>query len=112
MEKVVSNALLADGVSVQSQRQNVHGRILHERIDGNELHDVQQRWIDANDSRRARFSHLQRVVAVATTDIEHAAAVERTDSVCDARPLDITAPFAVDLDATNVEWALPPGCQP
>jgi hypothetical protein len=53
--------------------------------------------------------HLQGVIAVATADIQNRTAVEWLDSIRTALPLEVAAPLAVDLDATDREWAFTPG---
>ena len=53
-------------------------------------------------------THAQRVVAVAATDVQDVAAVERRDVLRDPPPLEVRTPLGVDVEAANVERALAP----
>ena len=75
---------------------------------GEVLHDVEEEGVDAEGEAGAFGCHAPAVVAVAAADIEHEAAGEGGDAVAESVPLEIGAPFGVDLGAEEVEGAFAP----
>ena len=56
----------------------------------------------------ASLAHAQRVVAIAAANVEYAAAVEWCDAILDPVPLEIAAPFRVDVNAADIERPFAP----
>jgi hypothetical protein len=75
------------------------------------LQREQQPRIDADHQLGTGQRQPPTVVAIAAADIEHTTAHQRVDGTLDARPLQLAAPLAVDLDAKQIERPLAPGMQ-
>ena len=96
---------------LESERQDYDATVVTERLHRRELGEEQDRRVDANNRRGAEAAHLVGVVAIAGADVEHALAVQGTQHLTNARPLEVTPPFGIDRDGTEVERALSPGAE-
>ena len=93
---------------LQPQWQDRNREVRPMRRHREELHDIQERRIDTEYGGSAGVRHAQGVIAVATTDIEHAPSCQRFDCALDALPFQVAAPLRIDVHAAHVERSFTP----